>query len=72
MAQDAPGMKGYRSRNEDGQLRKTREDKHVETLENQYGLDFDVRGDMHLDTLLEKTGMESVNDLIQSGLGKKN
>lgn len=71
MAQDAPGMKGYRSRNEDGHLRKTRNDKHVETLENQYGVDFGVRGNMHIGTLLEKTGMESVNDLIQSGLGKK-
>ena len=70
MAQDAPGMKGYRSRNEDGLLRKTRSDKHVETLENQYGVDFGVRGDMHLDTLLEKTNMASVNDLIHSGLGK--
>lgn len=71
MAQDAPGMKGYRSRNENGELRKTREDKHVGTLEKQYGLNFGVRGDMHVGTLLEKTGMESVNDLIQSGLGKK-
>lgn len=71
MAQDAPGMKGYRSRNEDGHLRKTRSDKHVETLENQYGVDFGVRGNMHIGTLLEKTGMDSVNDLIQSGLGKK-
>lgn len=71
MAKDAPGMKGYRSRNEDGQLRKTRSDKHVEILENQYGVDFGVRGNMHLDTLLEKTGMDSVNDLIHSKLGKK-
>lgn len=71
MGKDAPGMKGYRSRNEDGQLRKTRSDKHVETLENQYGVDFGVRGNMHLDTLLEKTGMDSVNDLIHSKLGKK-
>ncbi len=71
MAKDAQGMKGYRSRNEDGPLRKTRCDKHVETLENQYGVDFGVRGDMHVGTLLEKTGMESVNDLIHSGLGKK-
>lgn len=70
MAKDAPGMKGYRPRNEDGHLRKTRSDKHVETLENQYGLDFGVRGDMHLDTLLEKTGMDSVNDLIHRGLRK--
>lgn len=71
MATDAPGMKGYRSRNEVGQLRKTREDKHVGTLEKQYGVDFGVRDDMHVGTLLEKTGMASVNDLIHSGLGKK-
>ena len=71
MAQDAQGMKGYRSRNEDGHLRKTRSDKHVETLENQYGVDFGVRDDMHVGTLLEKAGIASVNDLIQSGLGKK-
>lgn len=71
MAQDAPGMKGYRSRNEDGHLRKTRSDKHVETLENQYGVDFGVRGNMHVGTLLEKAGIASVNDLIHSGLGKK-
>lgn len=71
MATDAPGMKGYRSRNEGGLLRKTRSDKHVETLESQYGVDFGVRGDMHVGTLLEKTGMNSVNDLIHSELGKK-
>jgi len=70
MATDAPGMKGYRSRKEDGLLRMTRSDKHVETLENQYGVDFGVRGDMHIGTLLEKTGMDSVNDLIHSELGK--
>ncbi len=71
MAEDAPGMKGYRSRNEDGQLRKTRCDKHVGTLEKQYGVDFGVRDDMHVGTLLEKAGIASVNDLIHSGLGKK-
>lgn len=36
MAKDAPGMKGYCSRNQDGQLRDTRDDKHVGTLERQY------------------------------------
>jgi len=70
MSKDAPGMRGYRSRNEDGRLRDTRNDKHVGTLERQYDRDFGVRSDMHVGTLLEKTGMESVNDLIQSGLGK--
>lgn len=70
MAKDAPGMRGQRSRNQNGQLRDTRDDKHVGTLEKQYGRNFGVRSDMHVGTLLEKTGMESVNDLIQSKVGK--
>lgn len=68
---DAPGMKGNRSRNQDGRLRDTRDDKHVGTLEEQYDRDFGVRADMHVGTLLKKTGMESVNDLINSGKGKR-
>ena len=71
MSKDAPGMRGYRSRNENGQLRDTRDDKHVETLEEQYDRDFGVRGDMHVGELLKQTGMDSVSDLIQSGRGKK-
>ncbi|MFA5203330.1 MAG: hypothetical protein WC708_02900 [Lentisphaeria bacterium] len=70
MAKDAPGMRGYRSRNADGLLRDTRDDKHVGTLEKQYDRDFGVRNDMHVGTLLERTGKKSVNDLIQSDLGK--
>ena len=71
MAKDAAGMRGYRSRNENGLLRDTRDDKHVSTLEKQYNRDFKVRGDMHVDTLLEKARKDSVNDLIHSNFGKK-
>jgi hypothetical protein len=71
MAKDAPGMYGYRSRNKDGQLRDTRDDKHVGTLEKQYNRDFGVRSDMQVGNLLKKTGMKSVNDLIHSEVGKK-
>lgn len=71
MAKDAPGMRGYRSRNKDGQLRDTRDDKHVGTLEEQYNRDFGVRDDMQVGTLLERTGFDSVNDLLHSDLGKK-
>ena len=70
MAKDAPGMRGNRSRNENGRLRDTRDDKHVGTLEKQYGRDFGVRADMHVGTLLEKKGVASVNDLINSDIGK--
>jgi hypothetical protein len=66
MAKDAPGLRGYRSRNEDGELRQKRGDTHVATIEKQYGRDFDVRSDMHLSTLLEWVGVVSLNDLINS------
>ena len=61
---DAPGMRGYRSRNDSGPLREKRGDTHVGTIERSYGIDFGVRSDMHLDTLLEDKGVDSLNDLI--------
>jgi hypothetical protein len=70
MAKDAPGMRGYRSRNQDGQLRDKRDDTHVGTIERQYNRDFGVRSDMHLGTLLERTGEASLNDLLRGGKGK--
>lgn len=70
MAQDAQGMRGYRSRNENGLLRDKRDDTHVSTIEKQYNRDFGVRGDMQLGTLLKQTGHASLNDLIHSGKGK--
>ena len=66
MAKDAPGMHGYRSRNEDGELRQKRGDTHVGTIEKKYGRDFDVRSDTHLSTLLEREGVASLDDLINS------
>jgi hypothetical protein len=70
MTNDAPGMRGNRSRNVNGRLRDTRDDKHVGTLEKQYDRDFGVRDDMHVGTLLKKLGTSSVNDLINSDIGK--
>lgn len=64
MSKDAPGMKGYRSRNKTGRLRDKRDDTHVGTIEKQYGRDFGVRSDMHLSTLLSKLEKASLNDLI--------
>lgn len=61
---DAPGMRGYRSRNQSGPLRAKRGDTHIGTLEKQYDIDLDVRSDMHLDTYLDKVGEKSLNDLI--------
>lgn len=68
---DAEGMRGQRSRNRDGQLRDKRDDTHMGTIEKQYNRDFGVRSDMELGTFLDQTGIASLNDLIQSDLGKK-
>jgi hypothetical protein len=71
MAKDAPGMRGNRSRTQPGPLREKRGDTQVATIEKKYDRDFGVRGDMHLDTLLDKLGEASLNDLIRSGKGSK-
>ncbi|MEK7545729.1 MAG: hypothetical protein AAB554_01465 [Patescibacteria group bacterium] len=63
---DAPGMKGYRSRNDDGQLRDKRDDTHMGTIEKQYNRDFDVRSDMELGNFLKREGFKSLNDLLRN------
>lgn len=65
MAKDAPGMKGYRSRNPSGPLRGKRSDTHMGTVEKTYGKDFGVRSDMHLGTFLKQQGVSSLNDLME-------
>lgn len=64
MALDAKGMKGYRTRNNDGQLRDKRDDTHISSIERKYNLDLGVRGDMHLGTYLKEKNIKSLNDLI--------
>lgn len=64
MAKDAPGMRGYRSRNQNGLLRDKRDDTHVGTIEKQYGINLGVRSDMHLGTYLKENNVASLNDLI--------
>ncbi|MGB4775920.1 MAG: hypothetical protein WBP45_12150 [Daejeonella sp.] len=68
---DAQGMKGERSRNQDGQLRDKRDDTHMGTIEKKYNRDFDVRSDKQLGNFLKENNIASLNDLIQSDLGKK-
>jgi hypothetical protein len=68
MAKDAPGMKGYRSRNENGHLRDKRDDTHMGTIEDKYNRDLGVRADMHLGNYLKQNNVKSLNDLIT---GKK-
>ena len=66
---DAPDMKGQRSRTLDGTLREKRSDTFVGTIEKQYNRDFGVRSDMHLGRLLENNNIKSLNDLIKSDIG---
>ncbi len=64
MADDAPGMRGYRSRNKSGLLRNKRDDTHIETIEKNYGVDLGARSDMHLGKYLKLHRIKSLNDLI--------
>ena len=69
--EDAPGMNGERSRNENGELRKKRDDTHIGTIEEKYDRDFGVRSDMELGNYLKQNNIASLNDLIKSDLGKE-
>ncbi len=64
-------MRGYRSRDENGQLRDKRDDTHMGTIERQYGRDFGVRSDMQLGNFLEQQGFKSLHELLHSDCGKK-
>ncbi len=61
---DAPGMRGCRSRNENGPLRAKRGDTLIGTIENQYDINLGVRSDMRWDTYKELSGVKSLNDLV--------
>lgn len=67
---DAPGMKGDRSRNQNGLLRDKRNDTHMGTIEKQYNRDFGVRSDMELGNFLKQSNIASLNDLIHSKVGR--
>ncbi len=67
--QRAPSMRTDRTRDNDGQLRQERGDTLVANIEQEYGVDFGVRGDMRLDTLREQTGLTSIEDLLRHARG---
>jgi hypothetical protein len=58
-------MRGYRSRNQDGELRQKRSDTHAGTIEEQYGVDLDCRSDKHLGTILKEENVESLDALLR-------
>jgi hypothetical protein len=61
-----PGLNG-RQRNNDGTTRAKRGDTEIGTLRKTYGEDFaeGYRSDMHLDTLLKREGVDSLNDYLE-------
>lgn len=61
---DAPGMRGDRSRTKRGPLREKRGDTRVDTIEHKYKVDIGMRGDAHLDTALKRHKVDSLHDLI--------
>jgi hypothetical protein len=62
---DQPEMKGCRGANQNNRLRRTRGDKHVGTVEKQYGIDLGMRSDTHLQTALQRFGVQSQKQLIK-------
>lgn len=54
-----------RSRDKNGEFRKKRGDTHVGNIEQQYGVDFDVRSDMHLKTLRERNDGKSLTQILK-------
>jgi hypothetical protein len=55
-----------RTRDRDGEIRHKNGSTRVDTLRNTCGDTFapGVRGDMHLDTLLDRTGTKSLSDFL--------
>ena len=56
---------GTRSQPIGAALRRKRSDTHVGTIERQYGLDFGVRSDMHLGTLLKRRSSAWLAEVLQ-------
>jgi hypothetical protein len=64
-----PGLDG-RSRNQDGTIRRKRGDTQVESLRKEYGEGFapGSRSDMELETLRERTGIDSLSEYVKAGM----
>jgi hypothetical protein len=62
-----PGLDG-RSRDENGQTRAKNGNTRIDTLRETSGEDFGegLRGDAHLNTLLERTGYDSLSEYLRN------
>lgn len=65
------GMRGNRSRDDDGELRRKRGDTHIGSIESEYGVDLGVRSDMHLETYRQETGLDSIKDIVDHARKQK-
>ena len=63
---DAPGMRGERSRNASGQLRKLRSDETLASFEETYNIDTGRRSDMQVGNLMKEHGVDNVKDLLDA------
>ena len=61
---DDPTMRGPRARTLEGDLRAKRSDTLVRTIEEQYGVNLGVRGDMKLGTLRQQVGEHELVKVI--------
>jgi hypothetical protein len=62
-----PGLDG-RSRDESGQTRAKNGNTRIDTLRETYGEGFGdgLRGDAHLNTLLDRTGYDSLSEYLRN------
>jgi hypothetical protein len=62
-----PGLDG-RSTDQNGEIRRKNGNTRVDTLRDTYGPGFapEVRGDMRLDTLLDRSGKRSLSDYLKN------
>jgi len=67
MAKNCDAGLDNRCRDEDGEIRKKRDDTLVRTLRKTYGEDFadDFRSDASLGTVLRETNSESLSDYLK-------
>ena len=72
MSTNEPGLDG-RHRDEDGRISEKHRNTLVGTLRETYGQDFlsDFRSDAHLGTVLDRTGAESLTQLVKEHRQKK-
>jgi hypothetical protein len=65
MVATTAGIRGNRPQTDNNAPRRKRSDTHVGTIEREYGLDFGVRSDMHLGTLLQRRNADWLSALRQ-------